>query len=214
MFTETKSSQLKRTVGAVGLLVVLVLPLITLGQSAGRPSLDTEFYILQPGDAIQVSVFNEPDLSVRQELDKDGVMIIPLLGRTDLSGKTLREAESYLETLFVEQEFLIDPQVTVSIANYAQQVFYIFGEVNAPGAKTFPEGRQWLDILEVITMAGDLSRYAKSSEIILRRPMEGGAGEKKITINIDDVIRGKERSQEELVKIYPGDILFVPERLF
>ena len=174
-----------------------------------------DFYRMQSGDTVQITVFNEPDLNVNQKLDPDGVVIIPLLGRTALAGMTLREAETKLEQLFISEEYLITPQVTVTIASYADQVFYIFGEVNQPGAKTFPEGKQSLDILEAITMAGDLSQYAKRSEIVIRRPIKGENREEKIMVNLENILRGSgSSSTTELIRIYPEDIIFVPERLF
>ena len=175
---------------------------------------DSKFYRIRTGDSIQVSVFNEPDLNVVQKLDPDGVMIVPLLGRTALAGKTLREAEEYLEELYISQEYLINPQVTVSIAEYSEQVFYIFGEVNSPGAKTFPRGKQTLDILEAITMAGDLTQYAKRSDIVIRRPIKGQDREEKISVDLERIIRGSNRGEDQLITIYPEDIIFVPERLF
>ena len=171
-------------------------------------------YTLRAGDRIQVNVFNEPNLSVNQKLDPNGILVIPLLGRTELAGLTLRDAETYLEQLFIDEEYLISPQVTVSIANYAEQVFYVFGEVRNAGAKIMPEGKQSLDILEAITMAGDLAQYAKRSEIIIRRPVEGPEGEKRIIVDLDKVIRGSRDGSDELVTIYPEDIIYVPERLF
>lgn len=175
---------------------------------------DAKFYRLRPGDTVQIAVFNEPDLSVLQELDPDGVLIVPLLGRTELGGLTLREAETRLEENYISEEYLIDPQVTVSVAEYAEQVFYIFGEVNQPGAKKFPRGKQSLDILEAITMAGDLSQYARRSDIVVRRPIKGTDREEKIKVDLEKVIRGGGQGNEDLITIYPEDIIFVPERMF
>lgn len=175
---------------------------------------DQKFYRLRPGDSVQISVFNEADLSVGQELDPNGVIIVPLLGRTELGGLTLREAETRLEEAYKTEEYLIDPQITVIIAKYAEQVFYIFGEVNQPGAKKFPNGKQSLDILEAITMAGDLSQYAKRSDIVVRRPIKGTDREEKIIVDLEKVIRGSRSGNEELISIYPEDIIFVPERMF
>jgi polysaccharide export outer membrane protein len=200
------------TVFILSALFVAIMPSLP-AQDAGELS-ERRFYTLRPGDHVQITVFNEPDLAVVQKLDPDGVLIVPLLGRTELAGLTLREAENHLETRFIDEEFLIQPQVTVSIADYAEQVFYIFGEVNAPGAKQFPEGKQRLDILEAITMAGDLAQYAKRSEVTIRRPIEGTAQEEKIVIDLDEVIRGTRSGSEELIEVQPNDIIFVPERLF
>lgn len=196
------------------ILPLLVFAAVACPGMAQPTDTGPRFYTLRPGDSVQVNVFREPELAVVQKLDPDGVLIVPLLGRTQLAGLTLREAETHLEERFINEDFLIQPQVTVTISNYAEQVFYVFGEVRSPGAKTFPEGRQSLDILEAITMAGDLSQYAKRSEITIRRPRKDGTGEDRIVVDLDQMIRGDRRGSDELVMIYPQDILFVPERLF
>jgi len=172
------------------------------------------FYELRTGDVVRITVFNEGDLSVEQKLDPDGVIVIPLLGRVSLKDKTLREAESYVENLFMEQEFLIQPQVSISMVQHADQVFYIFGEVRSTGAKSFPTGKGSLDILEALTMAGGMTQYAKRTEVIIRRPIEDTDQEEKIVLDLDKVIRGSKRGNQELVKVYPQDIIYVPERLF
>lgn len=199
----------------------LLLPLLaftavsSLAQdvSAGSESTDS-IYLLRTGDTVRITVFDEPDLSVSQKLDPNGVVIIPLLGRTVLSGMSLRDAETKIEELFISEEYLIRPQVSVNMESYAEQVFYIFGEVNRPGAKPFPEGRQSLDILEAITLGGDLSQFAKRSEIEVRRPIKGQNREEKIIVDLDKMIRGNRRGIEELILVYPEDRIFVPERIF
>lgn len=201
----------------LSLWILLLLGLAGAGiAGAEEPAIETNatFYNLQAGDQVRISVFNEPDLSVQQEVDPDGVVVIPLLGRTSLGGLTLRDAERFLEKRFIDEEYLIHPQVTVTIASYAAQVFYIFGEVNQPGAKQFPQGKQSLDILEAITLGGDLSQYAKRTEIVIRRPIKGEDREEKFIVNLETAIRGNRQGSGELLQIYPDDIIFVPERLF
>ena len=212
MLSLTEQNRLTRTVLIVGLLLATGLSLLAQGQ--GTREQGEETYSLQSGDVISIRVFNEPDLSAEQEIDPNGVVIVPLLGRTNLAGKSLREAESFLEDRFIEEEYLIHPQVTVTIVRHAEKVFYVFGEVNDPGAKTFPSGQPSIDILEAITLAGDLSQYAKRSDIVVRRPIPDSNEEEKFTVDLDKMIRGNKRGRSELVQIYPQDIIFVPERLF
>jgi polysaccharide export outer membrane protein len=183
---------------------------------APAPDADGEsfFYRLRAGDSVRITVFNEPDLQVQQKLDTDGVIVVPMLGRVALAGMALREAEAYLESRFISEDLLIRPQVTVSIAEHAEQVFYIFGQVNSPGAKRIPPGRQSIDILEAITLGGDLAQYARRNEVILRRPIPGTNEEERIVIDLDQLLRGNRRGNTSLVEVFPQDIIFVPERRF
>lgn len=177
--------------------------------SSGAPA----SYELRPGDSIRITIFNEPDLTTQQKLDSDGVAIIPLLGRIGLAGYSLRDAESFLEKQFIDEEYLIHPQVTIAVTQHAEQVFYIFGEVNRPGAKTIPAGRTSIDILEAITLAGDLGQFARRSDVLLRRPRRDGS-EERIQIDLERILRGGRSQEGELIQVYPQDIIFVPQRIF
>lgn len=199
------------------LLILCVVPVASLLAQESMAEVSATAaaasYELRPGDSVRITVFNEPDLDTQQKLDADGVAIIPLLGRVNLAGRSLRDAESWLERQFIDQEYLIQPQVTVSVTQHAQQVFYIFGEVNNPGAKAIPAGRSSVDILEAITLAGDLGQFARRSEILLRRPKPDGS-EERIQIDLERILRGGRARDGELVQVLPQDIIFVPERIF
>ncbi len=199
---------------ALSLLVCLGALPAARAQSADTRTESADTYRLRAGDVVRITVFNEPDLTVEGKLDPDGVVIVPLLGRTTLAGLTAREAEARLEHLFITEDYLIHPQVTVTVVQYAQQVFYIFGEVRSPGAKVFPPGRQSLDILEAITLAGDLTQYAKRNEVILRRPVRGTGTEERIVIDLERLIRGGRGAGGASVEVLPEDILFIPQRMF
>jgi polysaccharide export outer membrane protein len=195
------------------LLFLITSPMALAAEDSGSVNTE-ETYRLRVGDLVSIVVFDEPDLNVQGKLDPDGVIIVPLLGRTALKGSTLRDAEAQLEKAFIDEEYLIQPQVTISVSQFAERVFYIFGEVASPGAKSFPPGRQSLDILEAISMAGDFSQYAKKSEVTLRRPIKGTSSEEKFVLNLEKLMRGNRQGEQESVSILPDDIIYVPERMF
>lgn len=209
------------------LLVTLFLYGIAYGQSQNDPPLGSDeiappptslpvdpLYTLKPKDVINIRVFREPDLNVSAPLETDSTIVVPLLGRVSLENKTLREAETHIRNLFIKGEFLIDPQVTITIRSYGGEIFYIFGEIARPGAKAMPAGKQQLDILEAITLAGDFTQFAKRSEIVVRRQDPTTGQEESFTIDFDKVLRGRGTQKLKDIQILPGDILFVPERLF
>lgn len=194
--------------------VSLLFTVIILPALAAQESSTEAMYRLEVGDVVRITVFNEPDLAVEAKIDPDGVIIVPLLGRTRIGGLTVRDAERFLEQQFIDEEYLIQPQVSLNVTVYAGRVFYIFGEVRSPGAKNFPQGVQSLGILEAITMGGDLTQFARRREILLRRPIPGSDQETRITIDLDRILRGDNRGREAAVEVHPGDIIFVPERIF
>jgi polysaccharide export outer membrane protein len=172
-------------------------------------------YRIGPMDEVLISVFGEPELTVTRRLDADGRVSLPLLGDTRISGHTTRSAEDFLEKRFIEEEYLISPQVTVSIVQYNTRQFYIFGQVQSPGAKLFPIEVESLDIIDAISRAGDFTDLAKRNGVRVTRTDESGR-EEILVWNLEGLIQGSGSSKKnrEKFRVYPGDIIFVPERVF
>lgn len=172
-------------------------------------------YQLSPQDEIAISVYGEPDLSVTRRIDAAGRVSLPLLGDVTIAGHTSRSAEDFLEKRFIEEEFLINPQVAVSIVQYNLRQFYIFGQVQSPGAKPFPIEAEYLDIIDAISRAGDFTDIARRSAIRVTRSDEEGK-ETVLNWNLDGLIQGSgnfEKNRDKY-RVYPGDVIFVPERIF
>lgn len=170
-------------------------------------------YALCAGDRIRVDVLLEPDLTIEQRLDRVGEVTIPLLGIVQLVGKTVPEAQRFLEQAFTDGGYLVEPQVSVTILQHASRVFYVFGEVNSPGAKELPPGVEAIGILEALTLGGELSRYARRSGISIQ-PQGLGAETEGIKVDLDALLKGLADPADERYRVRAGDIVFVPERVF
>lgn len=191
--------------------------LLLLAQGALVESLSAltsgEAYRLLAGDRIRIEVIHEGDLSIEQEIGLRGEVVVPLLGSMVLGGRTLGETQKLLEEAFIAGGFLVDPQVSVTVLEHASRVFYLFGEVQNPGAKALPPGSDSIDILQALSLGGDLSRYAKRSAITIQsnRPE---SGDREVTVDLDQLLRGKPDLREARYRVRAGDIVFVPERVF
>jgi polysaccharide export outer membrane protein len=122
-----------------------------------------------PGDLIEVTVYENPDLSGRFRVDAKGDVDVPLLSLVHVEGETAEEAGTTIETAYVKAEILTPSRshATVFIAEYAttQQVV-VSGEVRSPGL--FPVlGIRMLN--DVITSAGGVLQTAASRIIITRK---------------------------------------------
>ena len=90
-------------------------------------------YRIGPLDKLDVTVFEEPELSVKAiPVDASGLIALPLVGSVEARGKTTSELSTELEKLFGEK-YLKEPQVTVSVASSVSQRVSIQGEVTEPG---------------------------------------------------------------------------------
>jgi polysaccharide biosynthesis/export protein len=178
-------------------------------------------YQLSVLDQLSIQVFGEPDLSTSSEkskrIDANGYVNIPLIGDVKLAGMTVREAELMIEKLFVEQRYLVNPQVSIDVSSYYVRKVSVLGEVNHPGTIEFRQERHTMDIAEVIALAGGFTGIAKSSEVLITRVSETG---EKQTFKIDAIqlIRGQGKDSKDGktqgFDVYADDVVFVPERLF
>ena len=173
-------------------------------------------YRLMSRDLIAISVYDEPDLAAEQRIDGEGGVRLPLLGDVSLAGITLREGEKRLEEAFVEKRLLVNPQVTIHVLEYAPRMVSVLGEVNSPGPVEFPVETVAMDIIDVISRAGDFTSIAKADAVKIRRSNARGE-EATLTVDVTQMMRGGkkvETGQEAVFLIFPDDVIFVPERIF
>jgi len=141
----------------LSLLLGLLLLASGVVQAEGNSS-----YKLASGDVISISVFGEPDLSVKElRLTDAGSFSYPFIGEVQAKGKTAAE----IEQLIIDQlkgDYLVDPRVSVSVLKYRE--FFISGEVKSPGAYPFQPG---LTLRRAVALAGGLTERASEGRITI-----------------------------------------------
>ncbi len=175
---------------------------------SGSPPTTPSDYILQPADVIRVIVFQEPDLQRDVRITQEGTVNLPLVGNVDLRAKSVHQAEELIQQLY-DKDYLVNPQITVSVLQYTPRTVQVLGAVNQPGDVAFtPE--QKMNLLEAVARAGGFSRLADRRKVRLTRTNAEGKSD-NFLINADELIRGRATSAWPLQK---GDVLYIPERLF
>ncbi len=164
-------------------------------------------YVLQPSDLIRVLIFQEPDLLREVRITQECTITLPLIGTIDLRDRTVRQAEEIIRSLY-DRDYLVNPQVNLTVLEYTQRTVQVVGAVNQPGAVVFPP-EQKMGLVEAIARAGGQSRLADLKRVRLTRTNAEGRAENLI-INVDDMMKGASNEKYLLQK---GDIVFVPERL-
>jgi polysaccharide export outer membrane protein len=174
------------------LLILLTLALHTTAEEVG----EVTSYTLNTGDHVQVTVFEEPDLSISAVLDDTGAISYPLLGEIMVRGLTPRQLEARV-TEGLRGRFLINPQVNVSIKEY--RPFFVRGEVANPGGFPFKPG---LTVEKAVSMAGGFtSRASKSEFYIISDDTPDGDVEQRRTAELSSRIR-------------PGDVINIEQSFF
>ena len=185
---------------------LLGLILLTAVRAQEKKALPTD-YVLQPSDLLRVMVFQEPDLQREVRITQEGSVSLPLIGTIELQGKSVHQAEDIIRQLY-DRDYLVNPQISITVLEYAQRTAQVLGAVNSPGAIVFPP-EQKMGLLEAIARAGGFSRLAERRRVRLTRTLPDGKTD-NYTINADDLVQGNSSEPWLLVK---GDVIYVPERL-
>src|SRR4051794_12604751 len=126
-------------------------------------------YVVEPGDVllIQPADFDSPiRFPGDQPVLSDGSIHLGKFGRVVVAGLTLEQIEAVVRAQITAQVREAGP-LSVRIVSRQSKVFYVLGEVNAPGAYPLA-GRE--TVLAALLIAGGLTRQACSRKIVLSRP--------------------------------------------
>lgn len=127
-------------------------------------------YRIGPLDTLDVTVFQEPDLSVKAlEVDASGRIALPLVGAVEAKGKTAPQLASELETLF-GAKYLRNPEVTVTVASSVSQKVSVQGEVVQPGVYQLTGPTTLLDVMSLAKGETDV---AKLDQVVVFRNING-----------------------------------------
>ena len=198
--------------------LLLLLAALTLAGNVvtGAPSPgDKKNYIhtLALADRVRIAVYQEEDLASVTRIDARGRVNLPLIGEISIGGLTVIEAQAAIENAYKDGRFLRNPQVTVSVEEYAPREVSIQGQIRNAGRYTLPI-ESTLTVVELVTKAGGITDIGKGSAVTVTRLLPDGS-KKVFTVDVDSVIKGKKDSKtdDSALLLQPGDIVYVPERL-
>jgi protein involved in polysaccharide export with SLBB domain len=166
-------------------------------------------YVVEPGDVLLVQPA-DLDSPVRLPGDQavlpDGTIQLGRYGRLLVAGRTLAEIEALVKALLQSQVKEPGP-VAVRLVTRQSKVFYVLGEVNAPGAFTFI-GRE--TVLDAILAAGGLTDRASRNHITLSRPTPPHSCRIVLPICYNEIVQVGDTATN--YQIEAGDRIFVPTR--
>lgn len=193
---------------APALLLLLCLP--ALAQVVDKKNY---IHTLALADRVRIAVFQEDELTNLSRVDARGHVNLPLIGEIAIGGLTVVEAQAAIEKAYRDGRFLRNPQVTVSVEEYAPREVSIQGRIRNAGRYTLPI-ESTLSVVELVTKAGGIDDIGKGSAVTVTRILPDGT-RKVFTVDVDSVIKGKKdsKSDDSTMLLQPGDIVYVPERL-
>ncbi|HSW51503.1 MAG TPA: polysaccharide biosynthesis/export family protein [Bryobacteraceae bacterium] len=137
-------------------------------QNANLPALK-----IGPNDLIAVSVYDSPELTRTIRVGADGTIRLPMLKKPlKVDGMLPSALEAAIGGALREEQLLVDPVVTVTVAEYHSRPISVAGAVKTP--TTFQAAGP-VTLLEALTRAGGLSADA-GPEILVSHMQAGEDG--------------------------------------
>jgi polysaccharide export outer membrane protein len=137
---------------------------------AANPEKAKEDYRIGPLDALDITVFQEPELSVKAvKVDAFGNVALPLVGSVSAGGKTANQLSSEIAAS-LGKKYLENPQVSVVVSTPVAQKVVVQGEVVQPGVYQI-EGPTTL--LGALALAKGETRVASLDQVVVFRTVNG-----------------------------------------
>jgi polysaccharide export outer membrane protein len=144
------------------------------------------------GDAIRVTVFQQPDLTTEARISEKGAIAMPLIGEQKIAGKSSADAAKQLADALKNGKYLKDPQVSVALVTLRSRQVSVLGQVARPGRYALDDTSSQL--VDVLAAAGGVMPTGADSAIVMRD------GQKQVV----DV-----KNRESAFKLQNGDTIYV-----
>jgi polysaccharide biosynthesis/export protein len=171
-----------------------------LPPSDSRPEALRDYQIAAP-DVLLITVRPEPVISRQVLVRPDGKISFDLIGEVSVGGKTIPDVRQEITDRI--KDFIVSPDVTVTLEESNSRRYYIFGEVARVGG--FPlVGR--VTAVEALAQAGGATRFAALNSSRLTRPIPEGQG--LYPVRYADITEGGDPTTN--YELQPGDVIYVP----
>lgn len=166
-----------------------------------------EDYVFQPPDEIEIRCTQVPEVHMqRQRIRPDGMISFEGMGQFYVAGKTPQEvAEIVTEKVTKLYALPNDDPVDVRVAVFASKVYYVAGQVNAPGPKVYT-GRD--SVLTALSIANPNAMAWKSRVQVIRPSANEDERPRIFEVNYKKMVAKGDTSKNVLLE--EGDIVYVP----
>ena len=170
------------------------------GSTAGSSVASEQEYRIGSGDVLEVSVWQNPDMTKEVTVRYDGKVSYPLVGDVLAAGLTPQSLDNEITERL--REFIRNPQVTVTVKQFRSRQVIVLGRVGTSGVQNLEGNTR---ILEILTRAGlDLATADLTKITVIRATGE--------VVNVDLHSLLYERRFDQNIILRAGDSIFVPDK--
>ena len=167
------------------------------------PGLGTDKeYVLAVGDEIALEVLFYADFDASAVIRPDGRATLPLVGEILAAGFTPSQLDSLVTLRFAE--IIVDPEVSIIVKEYTDQLVYVLGEVEVPGAYPLQRG---MTLVGALSSAHGATKMARLTDVVLVRretPLKAWGAK----LNVERFFKDADFSADPQLQAY--DIVYVP----
>ena len=178
---------------------IIVCLMVTVSYNSSSAA--DNFYLIGPGDVLEISVWNEPGLSKQLIVPPDGVISFPLINPIKVTNLTTTALKKVVAKRL--SEYVPDATVTVLLIQINSLKASVIGKVKQAGEFKIDLKTS---VLQILAKAGGLTPFASDGNIKILRQKNG----KTINIPFDygEIEKGKNLEQNIILKA--GDVVLVP----
>ncbi len=176
---------------------------VTQTAQPGEYQFDPLKYTLGPDDVVEISVMRHPEFSGIYPVNQEGKLQYKFVGDFEVAGMTKLELEQKIKQII--SNYVISPEVNVTVIEYKSKVFYVLGEVGLPG-KFFMRSES-IPVREAVFMAGLPAQTAAMRKCQIITPDKSGHAKVK-KVNLYYVLYSGNLKKN--IDMKHGDVLYVP----
>ena len=167
----------------------------------------TSDYTVGPTDVLNVTVYEEPDLSREAiRVSGKGFISFPLIGRLEVNGLTPAQIEKQISEKLANQQYLLNAHVDVMVTGYNSKHYFVLGEVGTPGSHPIQAKER---IMDALSKVGGVEEERASNQVMLIRTLHHDTPEEeKLVIDLDLTDLLKKGDQISNIYLHDRDVLY------
>lgn len=165
-------------------------------------------YVIGPGDAMEIFVWGNEDLTSNGIVRPDGMFTTRLVEDINAAGKTSSELAREIEKSY--SRYVKNPVVSVIVNGFVgmpSQMVRVVGEAAVPRSVPYSKGMSLLDLMIAV---GGVTEFADGNGSVLVRRY--GGEQKPYSLRLDDLLKDGDISAN--LPLMPGDVVIISESWF
>lgn len=156
-------------------------------------------YVINPGDQLQIEVWQNAQLTRQVRVRPDGKITLPLVNDVESAGDTVPQFQKRLTERL--KTYIKDPIVSITVTSFNTKQIYIQGQVRTSAAFNY-SGE--MHLLQALTLAGGTTPFSEGCAVVVRRKGEQFV---RYDVELQPILSGE--NLKENIELQPNDVVTV-----